>query len=68
MTISQLQIRVAVLTVSVKWTKKFKNIQKPPPKKKKKIIENIDNITKLGQCPCQDSIQGLQFRTPVTNQ
>ena len=36
--------------------------------KRKTQIQNNDNITKLDQCPCQDSTQGLQFRKPVTNQ
>ena len=68
MAISQLEIRVAVLRVAVKWTRKLKNIQKIPPLPKQKWLKNIDNITKLDECPCQDSIQGLQLRKPVTNQ
>ena len=43
-------------------------LPKPPPPKKKKKFKNIDNITKLKQCACRDSIRGLQFRKPVTNQ
>ena len=68
MAISQLEIRVAVLRVSVKWTRKFKNIQKIRPLPEQKRLKNIDNITKLDECPCQDSIQGLQLRKPVTSQ
>ena len=64
MGISQLQIRVAGLRVSVKWTRKFKNIQKIALLKK---LKNTDSITNLEQCPCQDWIRGrLQFREPVT--
>ena len=64
--ISQLEIRVAVLRVSVKWTRKYKNIQNIKGKKTPKL-KNIDNITKLDQCPSQDSIGRLQFRKPLTN-
>ena len=59
MAISQLEIRLAVLKVSLKWTRKFKNIQNI---QKTPNFKNIDNITKLGQGPCQDLIRGLQFR------
>ena len=55
MAISQLEIEVAVLTASVKWTRKFRNIQNIKEKKSPKF-KNDDNITKLDQCPRQDSI------------
>ena len=60
MAVSPLQIRVAVLRVPVKWTRKILKYSNDPPSQKKS--RNINNITKLDQCPCQDSIRGLHFR------
>ena len=48
MAISQLQIKVTVLRVSVKWTRKLKTIQKVPPlKKNSKILITSQNSTSV---------------------
>ena len=66
MAISHLEIEVVILRVSLKWTRKFKNIPNIKEKKNPKL-KNIDNITKLFMTTSAGRLVGLNYSDLARN-